>query len=93
NVDSAVIRVDLYPNPLVDESKLDTFFQLCRAGFGQKRKMLRKSLAAGLSLPVAAAEEMLIKNDIDPTRRAETLNLEEWGRLTEYYATLVGRRS
>lgn len=88
NVDSAVIRVDLYPNPLVDESKLDTFFQLSRAGFGQKRKMLRKSLAAGLSLPVAVAEEMLIKNDIDPTRRAETLSLEEWGRLTEYYAKL-----
>lgn len=91
NVDSAVIRVDLYPTPLVDESKLDTFFQISRAGFGQKRKMLRKSLAAGLSLPVAAAEEMLIKNDIDPTRRAETLNLEEWGRLTEYYAELKAK--
>ncbi|PKO10204.1 MAG: ribosomal RNA small subunit methyltransferase A [Chloroflexi bacterium HGW-Chloroflexi-2] len=89
NVDSAVIRVDLYPNPLVDESKLDTFFQLSRAGFGQKRKMLRKSLAAGLSLPVAVAEEMLIKNDIDPTRRAETLDLEEWGKLTEHYAKLM----
>lgn len=93
NVDSAVIRVDLYPNPLVDEAKLDTFFQLCRAGFGQKRKMLRKSLAAGLSLSVAVVEEMLIKNDIDPTRRAETLNLVEWGRLTEYYAKLVAHRS
>ena len=91
NVDSAVIRVDLYPNPLVDESKLDTFFQLSRAGFGQKRKMLRKSLAAGLSLPVAVAEEMLIKNDIDPTRRAETLDLEEWGKLTEYYAKLKAK--
>jgi 16S rRNA (adenine1518-N6/adenine1519-N6)-dimethyltransferase len=93
NVDSAVIRVDLYPNPLVDESKLDTFFQLSRAGFGQKRKMLRKSLAAGLSLPVAVAEEMLIKNDIDPTRRAETLDLEEWGKLTEHYYQLVARSS
>jgi 16S rRNA (adenine1518-N6/adenine1519-N6)-dimethyltransferase len=88
NVDSAVIRVDLYPSPLVDEAKLDIFFQLSRAGFGQKRKMLRKSLAAGLSLPVAVAEEMLTKNDIDPTRRAETLSIEEWGRLTEYYAKL-----
>lgn len=93
NVDSAVIRVDLYPNPLVDESKLDTFFQLSRAGFGQKRKMLRKSLAAGLSLPVAVAEEMLIKNDIDPTRRAETLSIEEWGKLTEHYYQLVARSS
>ncbi len=93
NVDSAVIRVDLYPTPLVDESKLDTFFQLSKAGFGQKRKMLRKSLAAGLSLPVALAEEMLIKNDIDPTRRAETLSLEEWGRLTGYYSRLKAESS
>ncbi len=89
SVDSAVIRVDLYPNPLVDEPMLDTFFQLTRAGFGQKRKMLRKSLAAGLSLSVPKTEEMLIKNDIDPTRRAETLNLEEWGKLTEYYFELI----
>jgi 16S rRNA A1518/A1519 N6-dimethyltransferase RsmA/KsgA/DIM1 with predicted DNA glycosylase/AP lyase activity len=55
--------------------------------------MLRKSLAAGLSLPVAVAEEMLIKNDIDPTRRAETLDLEEWGKLTEHYYQLVARSS
>ncbi len=93
NVDSAVIRVDLYPKPLVDVSQLDTFFQLTRAGFGQKRKMLRRSLAAGLSLPVATVEEMLLQNEIDPTRRAETLNLVEWGRLTEYYGKLVARSS
>lgn len=93
NVDSAVIRVDLYPKPLVDVSQLDTFFQLTRAGFGQKRKMLRRSLAAGLSLPVATVEEMLLQNEIDPTRRAETLNLDEWGRLTEYYGKLVARSS
>lgn len=93
NVDSAVIRVDLYPKPLVDVSQLDTFFQLTRAGFGQKRKMLRRSLAAGLSLPVATVEEMLLQNEIDPTRRAETLNLDEWGRLAEYYGKLVARSS
>ncbi|PKO06387.1 MAG: ribosomal RNA small subunit methyltransferase A [Chloroflexi bacterium HGW-Chloroflexi-3] len=93
NVDSAVIRVDLYPNPLVDESMLDTFFQLTRAGFGQKRKMLRKSLAAGLSLPVIKVEEMLLQNEIDSTRRAETLNLDEWGKLTEYYYKLMAHSS
>ena len=92
-VDSAVIRVDLYPKPLVEASKLDTFFQLTRAGFGQKRKMLRRSLAAGLSLPVPTVEEMLLQNEIDPTRRAETLNLNEWGKLTEHYYKMVARSS
>jgi 16S rRNA (adenine1518-N6/adenine1519-N6)-dimethyltransferase len=90
-VDSAVIRVDLYPEPLVEAAMLDRFFQLTRAGFGQKRKMLRKSLAAGLSLPVPVVEDMLLQNEIDPTRRAETLSLDEWGKLTEYYDELIAR--
>lgn len=92
-VDSAVIRVDLYPEPLVEAAMLDRFFQLTRAGFGQKRKMLRKSLAAGLSLPVPVVEDMLLQNEIDPTRRAETLSLDEWGKLTEYYDELIARSS
>jgi 16S rRNA (adenine1518-N6/adenine1519-N6)-dimethyltransferase len=85
NVDSAVIRVDLYPTPLVESDHLDSFFQLTKSGFGQKRKMLRKSLSAGLAWTVPQVEEMLIKNDVDPTRRAETLSLNEWQRLTTYY--------
>jgi 16S rRNA (adenine1518-N6/adenine1519-N6)-dimethyltransferase len=84
-VDSAVIRVDLYPTPLVEPDQLDSFFQLTKSGFGQKRKMLRKSLSAGLAWTVPQVEEMLIKNDVDPTRRAETLSLDEWQRLTIYY--------
>lgn len=92
-VDSAVIRVDLYPEPLVEAAMLDRFFQLTRAGFGQKRKMLRKSLAAGLSLSVPVVEDMLLQNEIDPTRRAETLSLDEWGKLTEYYDELIARSS
>ena len=84
-VDSAVIRVDLYPTPLVETDHLDSFFQLTKSGFGQKRKMLRKSLSAGLAWTVPQVEEMLIKNDVDPTRRAETLSLDEWQRLTTYY--------
>ena len=93
NVDSAVIRVDLYQTPVIESDQMDLFFQLTKAGFGQKRKMLRKSLAAGLNLPVSRVEEMLIKNEIDPTRRAETLDLPEWRRLTEYYNQLVARSS
>jgi len=87
-VDSAVIRVDLYPQPLVETSSLDTFFKLIKAGYGQKRKMLRKSLSSGLGIPATQVEEMLIKNDIDPTRRAETLSISEWKKLTRFYRQL-----
>lgn len=84
-VDSAVIRIDLYPQPLIAAGHLDTFFQLAHAGFGQKRKMLRRSLSAGLSLPASEIEQLLTSCQIDPTRRAETLSLAEWKCLTDQY--------
>jgi len=62
----------------VDEA---AFFHLVRAGFSQKRKKLRNSLSAGLARPVAQVEQALRQADISPSRRAQTLSLEEWARL------------
>jgi 16S rRNA (adenine1518-N6/adenine1519-N6)-dimethyltransferase len=80
-VDSAVIRVDLYPESLIPAEMLDKFFRFAKAGFSQKRKTLRNSLSAGLRMSPAVAGEMLEKAGIDPMRRAETLSLEEWARI------------
>jgi 16S rRNA (adenine1518-N6/adenine1519-N6)-dimethyltransferase len=80
-VDSAVVRVEPYPQPLFPVPVLDEVFRLAKAGFSQKRKMLRNALAGGLGIPTAQAQELLRSAAIDPTRRAETLSLEEWGRL------------
>ncbi len=82
-VDSSAVRVDLYPEPLIPAGQIDRFFRLAKAGFGQKRKTLRNSLSAGLSLPGERAAEMLRSVGIDPMRRAETLSIEEWKALTE----------
>jgi 16S rRNA (adenine1518-N6/adenine1519-N6)-dimethyltransferase len=84
-VDSAVVRVDLYPEPLIPVEQLNTFFRLAKAGFHQKRKMLRNSLVGGLSLAQERVEELLQVAGIDPQRRAETLSIEEWRGLTEAY--------
>lgn len=81
DVDSAVLRIRLHPEPLIPASQMDQFFKLAHAGFGQKRKTLRNSLSAGLSLPAGEVEARLLKADIDPTRRAETLSIAEWARL------------
>ena len=81
NVDSAILRVDIYNEPLIPREMLPYFFKLTKAGFGQKRKMLRNSLAAGLHIKPAEAETMLKQAEIDPMRRAETLSIDEWGRL------------
>jgi 16S rRNA (adenine1518-N6/adenine1519-N6)-dimethyltransferase len=84
-VDSAIVRVDFYRSPLVPDDQLDIFFRLAKAGFSQKRKKLRNSLSAGLNISKKAVEDLLDEVDIDANRRAETLNLQEWIKLTADY--------
>ena len=73
-VDSAIVRLDTYEQPLVDVPDTQTFFRVVKAGFSQKRKQLKNSLGEGGGVLLARA-------GIDPTRRAETLSLEEWAAL------------
>lgn len=81
DVDSAVVRIELYDEPLIPENEIVRFFTLAKAGFGQKRKTLRNALSSNLGLSSAAAAELLSVAEIDPMRRAETLTIEEWKRL------------
>ena len=80
-VDSAVLVVDIYPSPIIKTELLNTFFKLIKAGFSQKRKTLRNSLSAGLHISPSGAAELLTRANIDPQRRAESLNLSEWSEL------------
>ena len=82
-VDSAVLSIDIYSSPLIPSNLLETFFNLIRAGFSQKRKTLRNSLSSGLHISPAEAENMLARANINPQRRAETLSIEEWRYLCE----------
>jgi 16S rRNA (adenine1518-N6/adenine1519-N6)-dimethyltransferase len=84
-VDSAILRLDLFSEPLIPAPLLDTFFYLAQAGFSQKRKMLRNALSSGLNLRSNQVEEILLQIGIDPRRRAETLSIAEWGLLTRYF--------
>ena len=86
DVDSAVLRIRLHPEPLIPATQLDQFFKLAHAGFGQKRKTLRNSLSAGLSLPPIEVEARLSKAAIEPVRRAETLSIAEWARLLDSFS-------
>ena len=81
NVDSAVVRIELYDEPLIPQEQMDDFFALAKSGFGQKRKTLRNALSSNLHISGADAESKLQKAGIDPMRRAETLTIEEWKRL------------
>jgi 16S rRNA (adenine1518-N6/adenine1519-N6)-dimethyltransferase len=87
-VDSAVLSIELYEEPLFPSESLDLFFKLAHAGFAQKRKTLRNTLATGMNESPAWAEKLLTAAGIDPQRRAETLSMQEWKQLVEAYQQL-----
>jgi 16S rRNA (adenine1518-N6/adenine1519-N6)-dimethyltransferase len=86
DVESAVVRIDVYATPPVDVPGETDFFRVVRAGFGQKRKQLRNALSAALHLDKAQTDDLLTASGIDPQRRAETLSLGEWAALTRAVA-------
>jgi 16S rRNA (adenine1518-N6/adenine1519-N6)-dimethyltransferase len=89
NVDSAILRIDIFDSPMIIDGQLNAFFTLVKAGFGQKRKTLRNSLSNGLALERSTIEGLLIESHIQPDRRAETLSIAEWAELTCHYCALM----
>ncbi len=80
-VDSAILRIDVYSQPPVPVTDEKSFFELVRAGFTAPRKQIANSLAQGSGLPKDEVRLLLAKSSIAPQRRAETLTLEEWAKL------------
>lgn len=75
NVESAVVVIDRkLASPYAERA-----IELAAAGFGQRRKMLRRSLKAALDDPSVA----LVEAGLAPTSRAEELGPADWLRLAE----------
>ena len=83
-VDSAILKIDVYSHPVVDVDEKG-FFSLVRAGFTAPRKQIGNSLAQGLGIPRNEVLDLLSKADIAAQRRAETFTLEEWAKLWRVY--------
>jgi 16S rRNA (adenine1518-N6/adenine1519-N6)-dimethyltransferase len=77
NVESVLVSVERRPVPAVDPdvAPATAIFPLVRAGFAQRRKMLRRSLE-GLVTP-----EVFDRAGVDPAARPEDLDVTAWGRL------------
>jgi 16S rRNA (adenine1518-N6/adenine1519-N6)-dimethyltransferase len=80
-VDSALLIVNLFPESRLPEEKINAFFKIAKAAFSQKRKTLANSLASLPDWTKEQAAERLQAAGIDPRRRPQTLDFEEWGRL------------
>ena len=72
-VTSTVVHIEPNPKPL--PCSLDKLERVTHAAFGQRRKMLRQSLKP------LGGEALLQRAEIDPSRRAETLDIEEFCRI------------
>jgi 16S rRNA (adenine1518-N6/adenine1519-N6)-dimethyltransferase len=73
-VDSALVRITRHATSPC-QAPLEHIESLVRAGYGQRRKMIRKSLAGLVTL------EQIEAAGVDPCARPETLSLETWDRL------------
>jgi 16S rRNA (adenine1518-N6/adenine1519-N6)-dimethyltransferase len=82
-VDSAVMTLVIRAQPAVPVKDEDFFMVVVKAAFSQRRKTLRNSLKQ-LNIAKEKMEMVSDKTGIDLGRRAETLSLEEFGRLAEY---------
>ena len=77
NVESVLVRIDRSHEPRV-EADFERLSTLVRTGFGQRRKMLRRSLS-NLVTP-----EQFEQAEIDPAARPEELDVEQWGQLARF---------
>ena len=81
NVDSAVVHLVSRKELSIPREEIETFFRVVNAGFRQKRKQVANSLAAELGIAKDTIKQRLEAAGIEPSRRAETISVDEWVRL------------
>ena len=84
DVESSVISCRVRERPAVEVKDEEMFFRVVRASFGQRRKTLGNALKGG-GFSREAVRDALEKAGIDPTRRGETLTLEEFAKLADVF--------
>jgi len=86
-VDSEILEFRFHPKPRTAASDETFFFRLVKAAFSKRRKTLKNALAASeLHLAADDARGSLQAVGIDPVRRAETLTVTEFVRLSNHLA-------
>jgi|Deesub1362A_J573_1020465.scaffolds.fasta_scaffold00013_28 16S rRNA (adenine1518-N6/adenine1519-N6)-dimethyltransferase len=82
-VDSACIHIDVYKKPVIDVKDEKLFFRLIRTAFSHRRKTMLnalKTISPGM-------KAVLNATGIEPSRRPETVSIEEFAKLSEYLRT------
>lgn len=83
NVRSTVLKIELFPEPLLPPETGPALRGLIRSAFGQRRKTLANALMGWLPGGRQKIEAFLCAQGIEPRRRGETLSMEEFLRLAQ----------
>ena len=82
-VDSAVLRLKIRENPAVHVTDEKMFFRVVKAAFSQRRKTLLNCLCSNFSFPKEEMSALLEGVGITPSRRGETLSLQEFADISD----------
>ena len=82
-VDSTVLNLVPLKEKRIQAADEKVFFSCVKAAFAQRRKTLLNSLSSAGGMEKDTVRRILENAGIDPGRRAETLTMEEFGRLAD----------
>ena len=82
-VDSAVLKLKIRENPAVHVTDEKMFFRVVKAAFSQRRKTLLNCLCSNFSFPKEEMSALLEGVGITPSRRGETLSLQEFADISD----------
>ncbi|MCP8618164.1 16S rRNA (adenine(1518)-N(6)/adenine(1519)-N(6))-dimethyltransferase RsmA [Salirhabdus salicampi] len=93
NVDSAVLHLKRRETPLVHVKDEDLFFEIVQACFGQRRKTILNNLSRHYKEKLNKEQilSILKESNIEPSRRAESLSIEEFAGLANFFTQTGGR--
>ncbi|GEN44722.1 16S rRNA (adenine(1518)-N(6)/adenine(1519)-N(6))-dimethyltransferase RsmA [Alkalibacillus haloalkaliphilus] len=93
NVDSAILQLNVRSQPKVHVEHEELYFELVQASFGQRRKTLKNNLKRAYSdeIDSETLEGIFKEASIDPTRRGESLSLEEFAELANVFNQYITR--
>ncbi|EQB62741.1 MAG: dimethyladenosine transferase [candidate division Zixibacteria bacterium RBG-1] len=82
-IESTVIVLDFLSQSRVKPEDEKLFFQIVKASFSTRRKTILNCLSSNLKLPKNLVEKILAEQKINPQSRAETLEINQYLKLTQ----------
>ena len=81
-VDSSVIRLNVYKEPLFETENSRNFFKVVKAAFSQRRKTVLNSISSSLGLEKQTVNKLLSESGVNPQARAEKLSMNDFAEIS-----------